>query len=184
MYTYFSRLRTYPLTWLIFIIAIVCLAAQVVHFGEHVAQVFSWIAVQQQKAYMTPFGMWCMHQVGMLLFPHADPVRQAYLGFEFLHLIGNGIFLIGIIALRYFVRSRKVVWALFIETFHLYEHISLSLSALFIGKSIGLSTFFGLQISPWVNLSYRVWWHFLFNLIPSVLIAMVVYEVWKCRSEK
>lgn len=155
---------------------------QVVHFFEHFAQVFVWIVGDRSKAYMTPWGMWCMEWLGRVLAPNQDAGRQGQIGFEMLHLIGNGIFVVGIFGLFKFVRrSKALIWAAAIETFHLYEHVSLTISAIAIGKAIGFSTFFGLPVDKLTLVGYRVWWHFVFNLIPSVLVAIVL---WRAYREK
>ena len=170
---------------IILIVTAVFFFVQIIHFSEHIAQVLAWLFVQQEKPYMTPFGMWCMHTLGMLMFPNVESARQAMLGLEFLHLIGNGIFALGILGLFFFVHTKKVMWALIIEIFHFYEHVSLTFSALFIGKPIGMSTFFGADVSPWLRVSYRVWWHFLFNLIPTVLVSLAICEIWGfCTSRR
>lgn len=162
----------------ILVITSLTLTFQVFHFIEHFLQVSVWLGGTKGKAYMSPIGMWAMDEIGKLLFPNLEMARQAKLGFEFLHLIGNGIFLVGIVGLFYFIRkSKKLIWAFIIEAFHLYEHISLSLSALYINKSIGFSTLFGLPMSQTFSVGYRVWWHFIFNLIPTVLIILVIINI-------
>lgn len=170
--------------WTLLIVTIIALSAQVVHFGEHVAQVTVWIFGAQQKAYMTPLGMWCMNHLGTALFPQLTHTRQLQLGFEFLHLIGNGVFVLGLTTLLYFLRTPTVWWSFGIELFHFYEHVSLSYSALYIGKAIGVSTFFGAPVAPWTLLAYRVWWHFIFNLVPTILVVMALLEANKALKKK
>jgi hypothetical protein len=91
------------------------------------------------------------------------------LAMEVLHLIGNSIFLASLVSLYCCIRSKWVRWALYIETFHLYEHISLTATAYFIGKPFGMSTLFGgasLIGNPEFAVGFRVTWHFLMNLLP------------------
>ncbi len=177
-----SNLKVF--TWAVFIIAVSALTFQAVHFSEHFAQVSVWIFGSQEKPYMTPLGMWGMEKVGLIFFPNEPQPRQSKLGFELLHFLGNAIFLFGIAAAYYFIPSKKVKWAYFIEAFHLYEHASLTLSAIFINKPIGLSTFFGMAMGQWALVAYRVWWHFIFNLIPTLLVALAIYGAYKAHRAK
>lgn len=131
---------------------------------------------------MTSFGMWLMHWIGDL-FVSEGMSRRMYLGFEMMHLIGNAIFLIGIIGLSYFIKSKKIAAAFFIQAFHFYEHVSLTASAVFINKSIGISTFFGMVTDPSFALAYRVWWHFIFNLVPTVLVLMAIFGFYQARKK-
>ena len=169
---------------LILLVIVGAFVFQFWHFVEHFAQVGMWILGFQHAPYMTPIGMWAMDWVGVTFFPNASFANQKYFGFEMLHLLGNAIFMVGIICLSLFVRTKKVIWALAVQGFHVYEHISLTLSAIFIGKSIGISTFFGMAVDPWMMVCYRVWWHFIFNLVPSVLVVLVLMELYKAFKKK
>jgi hypothetical protein len=63
--------------------------------------------------------------------------------------------------------------ALLIETFHLYEHIMLTCTVVFLGKAVGLSTLFGgaeYLGGHEFAVGFRVSWHFLMNLAPSVYV--------------
>jgi len=169
------------LFWIILVITVLFLSFQVIHFIEHTVQVTAWIFGSQEKPYMTPLGMLGMNELGILFYPNEEPVRQSKLGFELLHLFGNAIFLLGIFSLLYFIRNKKIIWALLIQAFHFYEHLSLTMSMLFVIKPIGFSTLFGMAMGQWASVAYRIWWHFFFNLIPSVLIALIIYEIYKNR---
>lgn len=173
------------ITYTAILIISLTLTFQFFHFAEHFIQVSVWVGGAKEKAYMSPVGMWTMEQVGAHLFPNLPMKQQEKLGFEFLHLIGNAIFLVGIIGLFYFIKnSKKLLWAFVIETFHLIEHILLSLSALYIEKSIGFSTMFGLPMSPLFSVGYRVWWHFIFNLIPTALVILVLLGLKKEHTKR
>jgi hypothetical protein len=125
------------------------LAFQVGHFAEHAIQFAVWILGDysnicgRDTPWMSPWVTEMVRRAGKIMFPAADASRQMMLGMEVLHLIGNGIFLTSLGCLYYCVRSSWIRWALYIETFHLYEHLMLTLTAYFVGKPIGLSTFFG-----------------------------------------
>jgi hypothetical protein len=183
----FKTLRWTYISWpvrILFVITVGALVFQIGHFSEHFIQVGAWIFGNQTSPYMSPAGMWLMDTLGQFFFPLAEVAKQKYLGFELLHLFGNAIFMIGIIGTYYFIRIREIFWALIIEGYHLYEHISLTASAIYIGKSIGFSTLFGLAMSPWTSVAYRVWWHFLLNLIPTALVILGLYIAYQATNNK
>ncbi|MCB9806155.1 hypothetical protein H6775_03290 [Candidatus Nomurabacteria bacterium] len=158
------------------------LGFQVVHFWEHLMQVFNWIFVQRQYAYMTGLGMSATNYFGNLFFSGYGMSDQTRLGMEVLHLVGNGIFLIGIIAVWYFIKNREILWALIIEALHFCEHISLTFSSIFTGRSIGFSTLYGLATDPQFMVTFRVWWHFILNLVPSVLIVVGIVLFFRYKK--
>ena len=90
---------------------------------------------------------------------------------ELLHLYGNAIYLVGIVGLWGFIRTRVVLIALIIESLHVFEHIMLTLTVLYFDTPIGLSTLFGAPMSDFASVAYRVWWHFLANAIPTGLVT-------------
>ena len=162
-------------------VAALGLLFQVGHFAEHAVQFVVWVLGDlsnicgRDTPWMSAWATDLVRRLGLALFPTADAARRMMLGMEVLHLIGNSIFLVSLACLYYCVRSKWVRWALYIEGFHLYEHILLTATAYFVGKPIGLSTLFGA-----VNVigdrefavKCRVTWHFAMNLLPMPL-AMV-----------
>jgi hypothetical protein len=164
---------------------------QVGHFVEHSVQFVVWFFGKSHWVIYnfcgrdTPFmSRPATEMVGLMgayLFPNADRARQMMLGVEILHLIGNCIFLASIAGTFYFIPTRWVRYALYIEGGHLCEHISLTLSAYYLGKPIGLSTLFGQAPVWWGNqvaVGWRVSWHFLMNLLPLpfVMIALMQHH--------
>lgn len=158
---------------------------QIGHFAEHAFQFAVWALGDlssicgRNTPWMSLWANGLVRQIGSV-FSSADAQGRMMLGTEFLHLIGNSIFLTGLASLYYCVPSKWVRWALYIETFHLYEHISLTATAYFLGKPIGMSTLFGA-----VNVigerefavGCRVTWHFIMNLLPMpfAMIGLVEY---------
>lgn len=74
-----------------------------------------------------------------------------------------------------------VLWALSIETFHLYEHVPLTATAYFVGKPIGLSTLFGganVLGDREFAVGCRVTWHFVMNLLamPFAMVGLMEYR--------
>jgi hypothetical protein len=138
--------------------------------------------------WMSPWVTEMVQRAGVMLFPDVPAKRQMMMGMEILHLIGNGIFLTSLGCLYYCKRSRWIRWALYVEGFHLYEHLMLTLSAYFVGKPIGLSTLFGGSSvigSTEFAVGYRVTWHFAMNLLPMPFAMIGLMErVGDARSDE
>ncbi|WP_255306577.1 DUF6008 family protein [Streptomyces sp. Wb2n-11] len=155
---------------------------QIGHFQEHVVQAGYWVANPYSPAWMTPWANSIVRGMGQI-----DPTKPA-LGMEILHLTGNFIFLAGLVGIVQITRratgalkSRK--WAkmgVWMQGIHGIEHIVLTLSvALGASRAIGLSTWFG-AIDPGPALvTYRVWWHFVANLIGTAILAAALFYLWK-----
>lgn len=157
---------------------------QIGHMLEHVAQAGYWIMRPYDPAWMTPWGTGMANGFGIV-----DPSKPS-LGMEILHFTGNMLFLAGIVGVlqltrRVTYRSTARTWArmgVWMQGIHGVEHLVLMLSVgLGAPTAIGLSTWFGL-IEPGVALStYRVWWHFLANVLGSAIFALALYHLWRER---
>ena len=162
-------------------IAILGLTFQVGHFLEHTFQFGAWIWGDRSVPWMSQPVMELVRMVGQYYFPTADMARQMAAGMEIAHLVGNAIFLVSLLSLLYFVRSKWVRAAFYVELFHLGEHIALTLSIIYVGKPIGLSTLFGNSV-PLLGLElavgYRVFWHFALNFVPSILAMIGLKKHW------
>ncbi|MFD7703149.1 DUF6008 family protein [Streptomyces caelestis] len=157
---------------------------QIGHFQEHVTQAGYWVVNPYSPAWMTPWANSLARGMGQV-----DPSNPA-LGMEILHLAGNFVFLAGLVGIVQITRravgslaSRK--WArmgVWMQTIHGLEHVVLTVSvALGASRAIGLSTWFG-AIDPGPALvTYRVWWHFVANLIGTAILAIALYHLWKER---
>ena len=166
-------------------IAALSLAFQVGHFAEHAFQFAIWVLGDlseicgRDTAWMSPWVTAFVGTLGATLFPTAEAPRQMMLGMEILHLVGNGIFLGGLVCLYYCVPSKWVRWAVFIETFHLGEHVMLTASAYYLGVPIGISTLFGQARDlggTEFAVGYRVSWHFAMNLLPMPFAMIGIME--------
>lgn len=162
------------------------LAFQVGHFAEHALQFGVWVLGDlshmcgRDTPWMSPWVTELVRQAGLLLFPEANEARRMMLGMEVLHLIGNTIFLTSLTCLYQCLPSKWVRWAVYIEGFHLCEHLALTATAYYVGKPIGLSTLFGYAGSLGGRefaVGYRVTWHFLMNLLPMPF-AMYALMHW------
>lgn len=149
-------------------LAIGALAFQMVHLIEHVAQLGYWIAHPLEAPWLTP---WAIEGRDALA---AD--GNLALGNELLHLVGNLVFLGGLLALVFYCRRRELEassplrLAMVIQGIHVAEHLVLTVTTAVWGKAAGLSTFFGLVSGP-VMTSYRVWFHFLINIVATWFAA-------------
>ncbi|MFI5585481.1 DUF6008 family protein [Amycolatopsis sp. NPDC051758] len=157
---------------------------QLGHVQEHIAQVGYWLGHPNAPAWMTPWGTGLADGLQMVL-----PNRPTF-GMELLHLTGNFIFLAGLagvmVITRRAVGTRTRRWAkmgVWMQGLHGLEHLVLTLSVALGSRAIGLSTFFGL-IDPGPGLTtYRVWWHFIANVMGSIIFGLALYHLWKERRE-
>lgn len=152
-------------------LAVGALAFQMVHLIEHVAQLGYWIARPLEAPWLTP---WAVEGRDALA-----AGGNLALGNELLHLVGNLIFLGGLLALVLYSRRREqetpspLRIAMVVQGIHVAEHVVLTVTTVVWGKAAGLSTFFGLVDGP-VMTSYRVWFHFLINLVATWFAARAV----------
>lgn len=182
----FDRNSVQNLPLVLWTIASLGLLFQVGHFFEHAFQWVVWLLGNASEicGRDTPWASGWVKEliaaIGLIVAPEADAARRWMLGLEVLHLIGNGIFLVTLGLLYYLTDNKWVRWGLYIETFHLYEHIMLTSTAFFIGKPIGLSTLFGGAGlgSKDFAVGVRVTWHFFMNLLPMPFAMIGLTEYW------
>jgi hypothetical protein len=164
------------------------LAFQLGHFAVWLSGKYEWVVTYfcgRDTPFMSGPVTEMVRVTGAYLFPAADIKRQMMMGVEILHVAGNAIFLASIAGLYYFIPTKWVRWAFYIEAVHLCEHISLALSAYYVGKPIGLSTMFG-QASLWwgqeLAVGYRVTWHFVMNLLPMPFVIVALVQYWSAKT--
>ncbi|MBL0887272.1 DUF6008 family protein [Myceligenerans indicum] len=159
---------------------------QLGHFVEHVAQAGYWVMRPYEPAWMTPWGTGLANGFGVV-----DPSKPS-LGMEILHFIGNMLFLAGLVGVMQLTRrvtyrstarkhAKMGVW---MQGIHGLEHLVL-MTSVWLGAptAIGLSTWFGL-IDPGPALStHRIWWHFLANVVGTVIFSLSLYHLWLERSQ-
>lgn len=158
---------------------------QIGHLQEHVAQVAYWVAHPESPSWMTPWGTGLARGFGQV-----DKARPT-LGMEILHLVGNFIFLAGLAAVAVVTRRargtkarRWGVMGVWMQGIHGLEHLALTVSVWLGAKqAVGLSTWFGqLKAGPGAT-TYRVWWHFIANVVGSFIFAMALWHLWRERGE-
>lgn len=169
-------------------VTVFALLFQIGHFAEHAFQFAVWLLGDlsnicgRDAPWMSKWAAALVEQIGAHLFPSAEEGRRMLMGMEMLHLLGNSIFLCGLAGLYYFARSKWVRWAIYIETFHLYEHAMLATSTYFTGKPIGMSTLFGGSNGIFdreLAVGFRVPWHFAMNVLPMPFAMMGLMEAWR-----
>lgn len=149
------------------------LAFQVFHVLEHGLQFGYWLVNPSARPWLTPWAetgaeglkLWCS------LVPVGAASRAAACGAELLHLFGNVIFLAGLLAFAAVISSagrRSLRRALIVQWFHVAEHVLLTATVFVLGRPLGFSTAFGLLDAGPVASSYRVWFHFLVNLVATL----------------
>jgi hypothetical protein len=138
------------------------LAFQVGHFGEHLAQFGYWLIHPTATPWLSPWAIASRNALS------SDPA----FGVELLHLLGNALFLVGLLAIiavpavsRSGAGNLRTATAL--QVAHVAEHIALTATRMWGGTAIGISTAFGLLEGGQLS-SYRVLWHFVVNLIVTV----------------
>ena len=158
---------------------------QLGHFQEHVAQAGYWIGHPNSPAWMTPWGNGLAQGYGQIA-----PSKPT-LGMEILHLVGNFIFLAGLVGIALFTRralhtkARKYAkMGVWMQGIHGLEHVALTVSvALGAKQAIGLSTWFG-TLDPGPGLwTYRIWWHFIANVIGTTIMVIALYHLWRERRQ-
>lgn len=159
-------------------------AGQLGHIQEHVAQVGIWLLHPDSPPGMTPWGDGLARGLDRI-----DPTKPS-LGMEILHLTGNLIFLAGLagimVVTRRAMRSRARRWGrmgMWMQGIHGLEHLSLTVSVALGARAIGLSTWFGLLPDGPGLWTYRIWWHFIANVVGSVVFAVALRHLWRERRQ-
>lgn len=158
-------------------------AFQVVHTVEHVLQAGFWVRKPHYNPWLSPWALAAQKGLATYLDPQARPQT----GNEVLHLLGNGIFLFGLLGIWSALkragvqkRDRRFAFsALLVEGIHMGEHVLLTSTWYAMGVPRGLSTLFGLTLrfeGPWAP-GFRIVWHFLANLIPMILAIGALLEL-------
>lgn len=155
------------------------LAFQAFHFLEHLIQLGYWFMHPDARPYMTPWatvgadglGLWSADLPGA-----GTPMMR---GMELLHLVGNLLFLGGLIALgqvakraRPQMRLPGLGIATVAQSVHVAEHVLLSATLFGFGEAYGISTLFGYGNGAAWGGTVRVWFHFLINLAGTAPAAV------------
>jgi hypothetical protein len=173
---------------LLAVLVIGTLSFQGVHFFEHLSQIGYWFLHPTYPPWMTPWGRAAADGLGALLAGHHATMAT---GMELLHLVGNWITFVGLIAMYVTLRSwrmwgpkmRATWFAFWRQLVHVLGHASLTSTYLLIGRPIGMSTLLGASFyldDAWAS-SIRLWWHFLINLAVTGAFVLAVREFYRAR---
>ena len=157
-------------------VAVFGLVFQVVHFLEHGAQLGYWFLNPTAKPWLTPWAVVGRDSLAI------DGTAAA--GNELLHLLGNLIFMAGLVGLavlagqagRATSQNKYLHRALSVQGLHCLEHLLLTGTYLIWGTPLGLTTLFGAATGTF-GASLRVWAHFLLNLAAAYLAGRAVSAV-------
>lgn len=152
-------------------IALAATAFQVFHVAEHALQVGYWLLNPTEAPWLTPWAA-----VGRDALA-ATVDGRAGSGSELLHLVGNGLFLAGLVALQAAARQRDMSparlrnlrLAVVVQGVHVAEHVVLTATWFATGEALGVSTGFGLfEAGTTLGGAVRVWFHFAINLVATL----------------
>jgi hypothetical protein len=148
------------------IVAASGLGFQAVHALEHLVQIGAWALSPGRTPFLTPWATAGRDALAV--------GGNVTVGEELLHLSGNLVFLVGLVALAVLVgrsgvgRSRSLQLALAIQGFHVLEHVALTASAAIGGRALGVTTVFGaLEPGP-LLWTYRPMAHFALNTVATL----------------
>ena len=153
---------------LVFAAAAGGLTFQVVHVVEHAAQLGYWFADRGGSPWLTPWAAGAADGIGWWCALAAPSISSRSLGVEMLHLVGNLIFLAGLLAAGRVGVARPVAlaWARRVQVFHVAEHVLLTSTFALTGSAWGLSSGFGLLHGSTLTAT-RVWFHFTINALAT-----------------
>ncbi len=165
------------------VVALVAYVAQVIHALEHGIQLAYWVANPTEAPYLTP---WAAQGAAAAATATAS---GSAVGLELLHLGGNAVFFVGIVAVSVLLGRRGVSptatpWtrrALLVQGVHVTEHLVLVVTAAASGSAIGVSTLFGLLEGPTLAgppaWGFRVVLHFAINAVATHAALLSLREV-------
>lgn len=142
---------------------------QVVHALEHVLQLGYWVAHPLEAPWLTPWAAAGRDTLAVAVDGHAAG------GNELLHLLGNLIFLGGLVALAVWRTrtaraggGRTLRWAFGTQGLHVAEHMLLVATWALAGQATGVTTLFGaLEAGTAPAHSVRVLSHFALNAVAT-----------------
>jgi hypothetical protein len=157
---------------------------QVFHFAEHLLQAGYWVVHPTTPPWLTPWA-----EVGRQALASASDGHPGT-GNELLHLIGNFLLMVALLAALDAVRLargavhtpwlRRATW---VQGAHLGEHAVLTATWVGGGRALGVTNLFG-TIDPTSVLgsSTRVWVHFTINLVVTVMAVRGLAELASVRQ--
>lgn len=150
------------------------LGFQLIHVLEHVVQAGAWVLAPTQPPFLTPWA--AMGRDALAI------GGDAALGNELLHLLGNLVFLVGLVAFGRVAGAttsppRALHVGLALQGAHVVEHAALTVTAAITGRALGVTTLFGLLEAGPLLWSLRVVAHFALNTVATAAAVLAVATV-------
>lgn len=163
--------------WAAITAVVASLGLQTFHSLEHVVQSAVWAKNPLAPGYMSPLAKQAAAGLESVAASAFGITGRSTLGMELLHLVGNTLFFIGIVALvvgqPFASRRRAALYAATFEGIHLFEHAVLTATTIAGFPAWGSSTLYntisGSQLS-----THRIWWHLVMNI---AALALTVHAV-------
>lgn len=158
------------------------LAVQVVHVVEHVLQTGYWLAHPMAAPWLTPWAA-----AGRDTLAAAVDGRSGS-GNEVLHLGGNLVFLVGLVAFAVVLQHHRVMApralgaALWLQGAHVLEHVVLTASWFATGQARGVTTLFGAVHGATAG-ALRVWTHLALNLAATGMTLAALNRLRQSERE-
>lgn len=150
---------------------------QTFHSFEHVIQGFFWFRDPLAPGYMSPLAKKAATGLESIAAHTLGVSGRSTLGMELLHLVGNTLFFLGIVALvlgtQFASRRPAAVFALVFEGIHLIEHAALTATTIAGYPAWGSSTLYG-NLSGSQLSTHRIWWHLVMNV---AALALTIYAL-------
>lgn len=163
-------------------VALGAIGFQVLHFAEHLLQVGYWLVHPADPPWLTPWAAAARDGLAWLTDGAAGT------GNEVLHLVGNVVFLAGLVCAALAMAPRTLAdagergpWlrrALWVQSLHVAEHLALTATWLAWGRAVGASNLLGLldPATP-VGSGTRVLVHFVINLVATAFALRAVVSL-------
>ena len=150
---------------------------QTFHSIEHVIQGYFWARDPLAPGYMSPLAKKAATGLESIASSTFGISGRSTLGMELLHLVGNTLFFLGIVALvigaGFKAKQTAAKYALAFEGIHLLEHIALTATTVAGFPAWGSSTLYG-NLSGSQLSTHRIMWHLVMNL---AALALTLYAI-------
>lgn len=165
---------------LLAVVAAAGLGFQAFHFVEHLVQAVAWTMEPGRAPFLSSLAI--TGRDALAVGGHTQ------LGEELLHLMGNAIFLAGLLGFTALVGhhgaragpSLRLAFA--IQAVHVIEHLVLTATVALIGRAVGVTTLFGLLQPGPVLWTVRPAAHLALNAVGTVLAGVAVVHWARSRT--
>ena len=155
---------------------------QTFHSFEHLIQGYFWARDPLAPGYMSPIAKKAATGLESIAAHTFGISGRSTLGMELLHLVGNTLFFIGIIALvigaGFAVKKPAAVAAMAFEGIHLVEHAALTATTIAGYPAWGSSTLYGNLTGSQLS-THRIMWHLVMNV---AALALTLYALSTSRG--